>query len=163
MANGTCDVAINKAALQVFTYINNYNPQGFINAFGAAMVSGVASAVIAGSAATALADASWALATNGNTIVLGSGAGYVTLANYLGANALNVPMSEWQAMTPTEQWATNLAFLNAAIANDSDIILSTNVAQAQEVGGFFLKEILYLESQGYVPGPGGWSMIPGKP
>jgi hypothetical protein len=87
MSNGQCDIAINQTALQVFSLINQYNPSGFINAFGAAMVAGVG----------------------------------------------------------------------------SDIILSTNFAQAEEAGGYFLKEIQYLTSQGYVAGPGGWSMIPGKP
>lgn len=164
MSNGSCNVAINQTALQVFALINQYNPGGFINVFGASMVAGVGSAILAGSATWALADASWALATNGNTIVLGSGAGYITVANQLGANALNVPTAEWQQLVQSGQaWAYNQAFLDAAIANGSDIILSTNFAQAQEVGGFFLQEIQYLQSLGYVPGPGGWSMIPGKP
>jgi RHS repeat-associated protein len=158
MSNGTCDIAINQVALQVFSQINQMNPGGFINAFGAAMVAGVGSAVMAGSAATALADASWALATNGNTIVLGSFPGYLALANQLGANALNIPASEWSEMTPAQQWATNQAFLQAAIANASDIILSTNVAAAQ-AGTAFYNEIQYLLGQGCTVGPNGWSII----
>ena len=158
MSNGTCDIAINQAAQQVFTFIDNMNPQGFINTFGAAMVAGVGSAVMAGATATALADASWALATNGNTIVLGSFPGYLALANQLGANALNIPMSQWSEMTPAQQWAENVAFLNAAIANASDIILSTNVAAAQ-AGTAFYNEIQYLLSQGCTVGPNGWSII----
>jgi hypothetical protein len=158
MSNGQCDIAINQTALQVFSLINQYNPAGLINVFGAAMVAGVGEAVMAGSAATALADASWALATNGNTIVLGSFPGYLALANQLGANALNIPMSEWDAMTPAQQWATNVAFLNAAIANASDIILSANVDAAQ-AGTAFYNEIQYLLEQGCTVGPNGWSII----
>ena len=88
MSNGTCDIAINQTALTVFSLVNGMNPGGFINAFGAAMVAGVGSAVLAGSVTMALADASWALATNGNTIVLGSFPGYLALANQLGANVV---------------------------------------------------------------------------
>jgi len=158
MSNGQCDIAINQTALQVFSLINEYNPGGFINTFGAAMIAGVGTAVVAGSTATALADANWALATNGNTIVLGSFPGYLALANQLGANALNIPASEWSEMTPAQQWATNQAFLQAAIANASDIILSTNVAAAQ-AGTAFYNEIQYLLGQGCTVGPNGWSII----
>jgi RHS repeat-associated protein len=151
MSNGKCDIAINQTALQVFSLMNLYNPAGFINAFGASMVAGVGSAILAGSMTTALADASWALATNGNTIVLGSFPGYLELADKLGADTLNLPDKTWT-------WAENVAFLEAAIANGSDIIVSTNADDAK-VGTYFYQEIQWLLSHGCTTGPGGWSII----
>ncbi len=150
MKNGTCDIAINQAALQVFDLMNLYNPGGFINAFGAAMVGGAVAALLEGSVATALADASWAIVANQNTIVLGSFPGYLQLGDQLGATTLNV--ANWT-------WALNQAFLDAAIANGSDVILSTNAAAAT-AGTVFYQELQYFYAAGYTVGPGGWSLIP---
>lgn len=162
MANGTCDVQLNSYALALIQEMNQMNPGGFINAFVASEIGGVATAIAAGATATALADASWAVVASGNRIVLGSIGEYLELGDALGAQVFNIPASVWGAMTAAEQWAANLAFLQAGIANGASFILATNLNDMQE-GTFFWKEVQYVLSQGYTISADGTMLLPPTP
>jgi len=66
-------------------------------------------------------------------------------------------------MSPTEQWAANLKFLDRAITRGSNMQLATPANAARE-GSFFERELQYMQSKGYTVGPDGMSPIaPGAP
>jgi hypothetical protein len=48
---------------------------------------------------------------------------YIELEERLKAKVFNIPPSQWEAMTPDQQWAINREFLDAAIAVGEQIIL----------------------------------------
>jgi hypothetical protein len=93
-----------------------------------------------------LAPAAVTAAGNGSGLtVLGSYPNYVNLAEQLGANYFSIPAEQWAQMTATEQWATNQAFLDAAIARGDSFVFSNDFAPA---GSFFEQELAYLQQQG---------------
>ena len=51
-------------------------------------------------------------------------------------------------------WAINKQFLDEAIQRGDELILATD-SQLARAGSYFAKELAYLESLGYTPGPSG--------
>jgi hypothetical protein len=52
-------------------------------------------------------------------------------------------------MTPAEQWAANVKFLDRTIARGDNIILANPVKNINNVSGYFRKELDYLIGKGY--------------
>jgi len=75
---------------------------------------------------------------------------YLELAKKLGANAFNIPESQWDAMTPEERWAINREFLDSAMAAGEQIILEC-APEKVEPGSTLEKELEYLRTLGYRP------------
>jgi RHS repeat-associated protein len=143
--NGSCDLQLDSTALQVISLINQMNPGGFINAMGLAM----GGAIAAGDMALAAADGAWLIEASNNTILLGRYAdGYVNLGGIVGANTFSIPQATWETMTAAQQLAANQAFLDAAIANNSTIMFSSNPALASASSGLGW-EYQYLVQQGF--------------
>ena len=158
MANGTCDLQLNPAALQVIADINAMDPGGFINAYAAAM----GTAILGGDLAMAGADAGWLIESSNNAILLGRYAdGYVNLGGIVGADTFSIPQSVWETMTPAQQLAANQEFLDSAIANGSTIMFSSDPALAPASSGLAW-EYDYLVQQGFKvvqDANGGWVAV----
>jgi RHS repeat-associated protein len=90
--------------------------------------------------------------------VLGHYPEYVNLAESTGANYFNVPTSEWNAMTPSEQWSMNERFLDEAIARGDKFQLATPLDKVRP-GSFFERELRYLESKGYIVNETGTTLV----
>lgn len=102
-------------------------------------------------------------ANTADTVVLGHYPRYVDLAKATGGRSFQVPTKVWDSMSPTEQWAANLKFLDRAITRGSNMQLATPANAARE-GSFFERELQYMQSKGYTVGPDGMSPIaPGAP
>lgn len=76
----------------------------------------------------------------------------------MGANYFNIPQNIWSKMSPAEQWAANVKFLDRAIARGDKIVLSNSAFKAQ-AGTSFYKELQYMFSKGYKPAADGMSLI----
>jgi hypothetical protein len=85
-------------------------------------------------------------------IVIGRYPDYLELAERLGADAFNIPMSKWSKMTRGEQWRANAEFLDKAIANGQKIVLATPPEKIP-LGSTLEKELKYLASRGFLPKP----------
>jgi RHS repeat-associated protein len=94
--------------------------------------------------------------TTAGVTVLGQYPEYVEMAEEMGANYLNKPAEEWEAMSAAERWATNQRFLDEAIARGDAFRLSTLTSEADATGSF-MKEIEYMAQQGFkVSDDGSW-------
>jgi hypothetical protein len=95
------------------------------------------------------------------TTVIGHFPAYVNLAQELGANYLNIPLEEWDAMSQAEQWAVNQQFLDEAIANGDTFQLATPLEDMRP-GSPFAQEVQYLmsPSNGYQPSADGTQLVP---
>ena len=97
----------------------------------------------------------WRLLTRGKdvakmgTTVLGKYPQYIELAGKLNARRFNIPSNVWNKMTPAEQWAANVKFLDRTIARGDKILLSNPVKNINNVSGYFRKELDYLIGKGY--------------
>ncbi len=159
MGDGTCDVKLNSAALQIISLINQFNPGGFINGFISTMVAQLAAGEIAGAVATG----EWAVASAGNILIGRTADAYVELGGALGATTFSVPSSVWETLDDAARWALNKAFLDAAVANGSGIILGSDaraaLADPDLAGSFFVRELNYLMSLGYTISQDGTQMV----
>ncbi|MCX6207171.1 MAG: DUF6443 domain-containing protein [Bacteroidetes bacterium] len=88
-------------------------------------------------------------AVKAGTTILGKFPKYVELAEEIGARYFNVPSNIWAKMTPSEQWAANVKFLDRMIARGDKIVLATPVKSIKEVSGAYRQELDYLVSKGY--------------
>jgi RHS repeat-associated protein len=93
------------------------------------------------------------------TTVLGKYPDYINLAGELGAKRFNIPANIWNKMTPAEQWAANVKFLDRMIARGDKIVLSNRVTDINKVSGAFRKELDYLTGKGYRLSSDGMQMI----
>ncbi|MCD7971641.1 MAG: hypothetical protein LUG18_03085 [Candidatus Azobacteroides sp.] len=82
------------------------------------------------------------------TTVLGHYPEYTKLASELGAKRFNIPTNIWNKMSPSEQWAANLKFLDRMILRGDNIRLATPLKQVKP-GSFYQKELNYLFEKGY--------------
>jgi RHS repeat-associated protein len=98
-------------------------------------------------------------ATERTTVVLGHYPEYTELGARIGAQTFSLPADVWEAMSPAEQWASNQAFLDEAIANDSAFQLATPADAARE-GSFYERELQYMTSEGYTVSGDGMSLLP---
>jgi len=96
---------------------------------------------------------------NSNKIVLGTFPDYLKLADELNAKKFNIPKEIWDTMTDAERWSANQKFLDRAIANGSEIILSAPVKNIDDILGTYRKELDYLMSKDYSLNVDGTSMI----
>jgi RHS repeat-associated protein len=92
--------------------------------------------------------------------VIGRFPDYVELAESLNATYFSVAPEVWEALTPTEQWAANQAFLDQVIAR-GDIVTLASPLSAAISGTFFAQEVGYLMSMGYVLNNTGTALLPG--
>ncbi len=90
-----------------------------------------------------------ASAAKTGTTVLGKYPDYINLAGELGAKRFNIPISVWNKMTSSEQWAANVKFLDRMITRGDKIVLSNRVIDINKVTGAFRQELDYLISKGY--------------
>lgn len=76
---------------------------------------------------------------------------YLEKARQWGANALNIPTQQWNALgSRAAQWAANVRFLDEAIARGDSFRLATPFAQGwAETGTWYKAELIYLLQQGY--------------
>ncbi len=88
-------------------------------------------------------------AAKAGTTVLGKNPQYILLAGKLNARRLNIPANIWNKMTPAEQWAANVKFLDRTIARGDIIVLANPVKNINDVSGFFRRELDYLIEKGY--------------
>jgi hypothetical protein len=65
----------------------------------------------------------------------------------------------WDAVSESEQWAANKAFLDQAIARGSQFVLAT-APSAARAGSFFARELEYMMSNGYVANQAGTALVP---
>ena len=93
------------------------------------------------------------------TTVLGKFPDYLNLASELKARRFNIPSNIWNKMTPAEQWAANVKFLNRTIARGDNILLTNPVKDITKVTGYFRKELDYLIGKGYKLGGDGTKLI----
>jgi hypothetical protein len=84
--------------------------------------------------------------------------GYIAVAEKMGANYFNIPKNIWSKMSPAEQWAANVKFLDRAIARGDKIVLSNSAFKAQ-AGTSFYKELQYMFSKGYKVAADGMALI----
>ena len=94
-------------------------------------------------------EADGAAAIKAGTTILGKYPKYVELAEEIGARYFNVPSNIWAKMSPSEQWAANVKFLDRMIARGDKIVLATQVKSIKEVTGAYRQELDYLVSKGY--------------
>ena len=80
--------------------------------------------------------------------VLGHYPDYVDLANKLNAKRFQIPTNIWNKMTPAEQWAANLKFLDRMIKRGDVIKLATPLNKVKP-GSYYEKELKYLMKSGY--------------
>ena len=102
------------------------------------------------------------LATKGGASVLGHFPAYVAKAESLGARYFNVPSKVWNKMSPSQQWAANVKFLDRAIARGDTFYLATPAANAR-AGSWYARELKYLNSRGYTINSEGTQMLPPVP
>ena len=82
--------------------------------------------------------------------VLGQFPAYLEKARQLGANALNIPMNQWNALgSKAAQWARNVQFLDEAIARGDSFRLATSLKEGLAKPGFYKDELIYLLQKGY--------------
>ncbi|MFP4370528.1 MAG: hypothetical protein ACLFR2_13195, partial [Candidatus Kapaibacterium sp.] len=93
------------------------------------------------------------------TTVLGKYPQYIELAGKLNARRFNIPTNVWNKMTPAEQWAANVKFLDRTIARGDNIILANPVKNINNVSGYFRKELDYLIDNGYKLSKDGTQLI----
>ncbi|MEH6305236.1 DUF6443 domain-containing protein [Olivibacter sp. CPCC 100613] len=98
-------------------------------------------------------------AAKGGTTVLGKYPDYINLASQLNARRFSIPSSVWNKMSPAEQWAANVKFLDRTIARGDKIILSNPVKDINKVGGYLRKELDYLMNKGYKLNSSGTQLI----
>lgn len=91
--------------------------------------------------------------------VLGKFPDYINLTSKLNARRFNIPIEAWNKMSPAEQWAANVKFLDRTIARGDKIILSNPVKNINEVTGYLRKELDYLISKGYKLSSDGTQLI----
>jgi hypothetical protein len=94
-----------------------------------------------------------------SAIVLGRFPEYLTVGEKIGAKTFNIPKEIWSRMTPGQQWAANVKFLDRAIARGDDIVLSNPVRNLESVSGTLRKELDYLVQKGYSLSDDGKHMI----
>ena len=83
-----------------------------------------------------------------NITVLGHYPDYVELANKLNAKRFQIPTNVWNKMSPSEQWAANLKFLDRMIKRGDRIKLATPISKVKP-GSYYEKELKYLMKSGY--------------
>jgi hypothetical protein len=80
--------------------------------------------------------------------VIGHYPGYVTLASKVDcARWFSIPAATWNLMSPSQQWAANVSFLNAVIGHRDSLVFSHHPRQAR-LGSSFYRELMYLRSRG---------------
>lgn len=87
----------------------------------------------------------------------GKVAGYVGLAQKIGARFFQIPMPIWNKMTKTERWAANARFLDRQI-RDGAVFRLSHRAQDAKPGSDFAREVKYLKDKGYRVLDGGYTM-----
>ena len=90
--------------------------------------------------------------------VLGHYPEYKELAESLGARRFNIPPTVWEKMSETERWAANQKFIDRMISRGDDILLATPLDQVKP-NTYFVRELEYLGSRGYVPSVDGTWLI----
>jgi RHS repeat-associated protein len=123
---------------------------------------GVSMVKMSATAGTAALDEVAAARTAGGVAVLGHYPGYVNTAESIGARHFNVPAEVWARMSPAEQWAANVKFLDRLIMRGDTVVLSTP-ASAARAGSWFSRELEYLSSRGYTLSADGTRMLPRGP
>ena len=72
-------------------------------------------------------------------------------------------MATWESLSDAERWLYNKAFLDAAVANGSTIILGSDARAALGdpalVNTFFVRELNYLMNLGYTISQDGSQMV----
>jgi hypothetical protein len=118
------------------------------------VVGGLSAGLLGWQAMTGFKDGANVVARHGvqtgtkGTTVLGKYPDYINLASELGARRFNVPINIWNKMTPAEQWAANVRFLDRTLMRGDNIILSNRVTNINNVTGSFRKELEYLMDKG---------------
>jgi hypothetical protein len=97
--------------------------------------------------------------TGEGVVVLGKYPTYIDKAAELGAKRFSIPIEIWNKMTPTEQWAANVKFLDRAIARSDAIILAEPIKDIKNVTGALRQELDYLIAKGYKLNADGTQMI----
>ena len=97
--------------------------------------------------------------TTTGTTVLGKYPNYINLASKLNARRFNIPTKIWNKMSPSEQWAANVKFLDRTIARGDKILLSNPVKNINKVSGYLRMELDYLMSKGYKLNSNGTQLI----
>lgn len=96
-----------------------------------------------------------------NQTVLGSWPTYLTTAEKMKGQALNMPPEVWEKMSQAERWAANKRFLDKAIYRGDQFFLATDPFFA-EPASWYAKELQYLLANGYVLNDAGNKLIKAK-
>ena len=93
--------------------------------------------------------------------VIGSYPEYVVRAqNTVNSRFFQIPIDIWSKMSPEEQWAANVKFLDRAIAQGAHFIIESSKSVAN-YGPGLQEEIKYLLNAGYIFVENGTKLIPG--
>jgi RHS repeat-associated protein len=86
-----------------------------------------------------------------NWTVIGRYSTYLEKAKQIGANVLDIPPDEWNALgSRAAQWARNVEFLDEAIARGDSFCLATPFIEGiKDAGSFYQAELIYLLQNGY--------------
>jgi hypothetical protein len=91
--------------------------------------------------------------------VLGRYPAYIQLGEAIPSRTFRVPTWVWNKMSPAEQWAANVRFLDRLVTRGDEVYLATRASNAVP-GTFFYREIEYLTSHGYTISDDGWRLLP---
>lgn len=98
------------------------------------------------------------LASRNPVTVLGHYPEYVELAAEIKAESMQIPMEEWDAMTPEEQWSATTGFFDKKIAANHNFRLATPLERARP-GSYYIRELKYLFGKGYMLSPDGLWLV----
>jgi hypothetical protein len=93
--------------------------------------------------------------------VIGNNPDYQRVAAAEGGQWFEVRLSQWNKLTPEQQWAENLKFLDRGIAEGATFRLATPVEKSVN-GSIYHKEINHLLNNGYTFNAAGNALIPGR-
>ncbi|MFJ8539183.1 putative T7SS-secreted protein [Streptomyces sp. NPDC093591] len=93
--------------------------------------------------------------------VIGNHPDYQRVAELEGGQWFEVPLSYWKTLTPEQQWAENVKFLDRGIAEGATFRLATPI-EASKIDSIYHDEINHLLKNGYTFNAAGDALIPGR-
>ncbi|MFE9020124.1 putative T7SS-secreted protein [Streptomyces sp. NPDC007808] len=93
--------------------------------------------------------------------VIGNHPDYQRVAELEGGQWFEVPLDYWNTLTPEQQWAENVKFLDRGIAEGATFRLATPIEKSK-VDSIYHDELNHLLRNGYTFNAAGDSLIPGR-
>ncbi|MFC8447900.1 polymorphic toxin-type HINT domain-containing protein [Kitasatospora sp. NPDC057223] len=93
--------------------------------------------------------------------VIGNNPDYQKVAAAEGAQYFEVPMEQWNKLTPEEQWGANQRFLDRGIKEGAIFRLGTPIDE-MKMNSVYVREVNYLLSNGYTFNKAGDALVSGR-